>query len=68
MGETLGEAFPKQQARLRQCLINGKEIGPAGAYYCLVIEDLLKRADQAAIQQDLVAMINIYREMQEIKE
>lgn len=42
--------------------------GPAGAFYCHVIEDVLKRADKAAIEQDLPAMICIYKEMQEIKE
>lgn len=65
---TLGDVYPQQQARLRQCLVHGKEIGPAGAFYCEVIEDLLKRADRAAMEQDLPAMISIYKEMQEIKE
>lgn len=65
---SLGEEFPKQQARLRQCLINGTEIGPAGAFYCAIIENILKRADKAAMEQDLVAMIHIYQEMKEISE
>lgn len=60
---TLGEAFPVEQARLRILLGYGKEIGPAGAFYCAVIEDILKRADKAAIEQDLPAMISIYQEM-----
>jgi len=64
----LGEDFPKQQARLRTLLGYGKEIGPAGAFYCAVIEDLLARADRAVMTQDLPAMIRLYHEMQEIKE
>jgi hypothetical protein len=65
---TLGEAFPEQQARLRLLLKYGREIGPAGAFYCAVIEDCLQRADKAVMEQDLPAMIKIYQEMREIKE
>lgn len=65
---TLGEAFPIEQARLRKLLDYGREIGPAGAFYCMVIESVLRRADKAAIEQDLPAMIGIYKEMKEIKE
>lgn len=65
---SLGEEFPKEQARIRQCLMNGKEIGPAGFFYCAMAEDLLKRADKAAMEQDLPAMISIYQEMKEFKE
>lgn len=65
---TLGEDFPKEQARLRTLLGYGREIGPAGAFYCAVIEDVLRRADKAVMEQDLPAMIAIYKEMQEIEE
>lgn len=64
---SLGEEFPKQQARLRTLLGYGKEIGPAGFFYCAVIEDILKRADKVVMEQDLIAMIRIYKEMEEIK-
>lgn len=63
---TLGEAYPQEQARLRVLLGHGKEIGPSGVFYCAMIEELLQRADKAAIEQDLVAMIRIYKEMQEV--
>lgn len=66
--ETLGDAYPKLQAKIRQCLINGKAIGPAGMFYCVMAEDLLKRADKAAIEQDIVAMVQIAQEMQEFGE
>lgn len=65
---SLGEQFPVEQARLRTLLGYGREIGAAGAFYCAVIEDVLRRADRAAVEQDVVAMIRIYQEMQEIKE
>lgn len=64
---TLGEQFPLEQARLRRCLWRGKAIGPAGAFYCAVIEDVLRRADRAAIGGDLPAMIRVFKEMQEIE-
>lgn len=65
---TLGDEFPTQQARLRTLLGYGKEIGPAGFFYCAVIEDVLKRADKAAIEQDLPAKISIYQEMKRFEE
>lgn len=68
MSESLGEAFPKAQARLRAALQHGREIGPAGTFYCAVIEDLLARADRALREQDLVKMINVFKEMQEMQE
>lgn len=64
----LGEEFPKQQERLRTLLGYGMEIGPQGAFYCAMIRDILRRADKAAMEQDLPAMIRIYQEMVEVKE
>lgn len=65
---TLGEEYPKQQARVRTILGYYKEIGPAGAFGAAWIEDLLQRADKAAVEQDLPAMISCFKEMQEVKE
>lgn len=67
MAESLGEAYPKMQARIREYLGYYKEIGPVGAFGALMIEDLLRRADQAAIEQDLPAMIRLYQEMEGIE-
>lgn len=64
---SLGEDFPLMQARVRKMRDYGKKIGPAGAFYVMVCDDLLKRADEAAISGDVVKMINIYKEMQELK-
>lgn len=65
---SLGEEFPKQQARMRVLLGYGKEIGRAGVFYCAVIEDILKRADKAAMEQDLPAMIALFKEMEDVSE
>jgi hypothetical protein len=65
-GESLGEAFSKMQTQLREMLGHGRDIGPAGVFYCAVIEDVLRRADKAVMEQDLPTMIRIYQEMKEI--
>lgn len=64
---SLGIEFPIEQARIRECIANGKEIGPAGAFYCAMAEDLLRRADKAAIEGDVVEMIALYQEMKDFK-
>lgn len=64
---TLAEAYPREQARVREVLGYYKEIGPAGTFGAAMIENVLQRADQAAAEQDLAAMLRSYREMQEIE-
>lgn len=65
---SLGEQFPVEQARIRMIQGHARGIGPAGAFLVAVCEDLPRRADEAAIDGDVVAMLTIYREMKEIKE
>ena len=65
---TLGEMFPKEQARLRLMLTHALECGPGGIFLARMLEDCLRRADKAAIEQDLPAMIRVYHEMQEFEE
>lgn len=65
--ETLGDAFPEEQARCRKLLSVYKSIGPAGIFGATMIEDCLQRADKAAISGDLVEMIRTYKEMQDFK-
>lgn len=64
---TLGDDFPREQARVREVLGYFKAIGPAGAFGAAMIEDVLRRADQAAISGDVVAMIRVYQEIKEIE-
>ncbi len=66
MSESLGTEFPKEQARVRECLAAYKEVGRPGAFASAMIEDLLKRADEAAIEGDVVKMLLLYKEMQEV--
>jgi len=63
--ESLGDAYPKEQARLRELLTEYEAIGPVGAFGLAVIKDVLRRADEAAISGDLVVMIRLYHEMKE---
>lgn len=65
---TLGEAFPIEQARVRRILGYYREIGPVGNFGAAMIEDVLQRADQAAVAGDVVVMMRIYQEMQDVKE
>jgi len=65
---TLGDVFPQEQARVRRCMRQGVEIGSAGAFYVSVCENVLQRADKAAIKQDVAQMIAVYQEMREIEE
>lgn len=66
--ETLGDALPKEMARVRKVLGHYKEIGPAGAFGALMIENTLRQADKAVMSGDLSAMIAAYKELQEIKD
>jgi len=66
--ETLGDALPKEQARVREILGHYKEIGPTGVFGAAMIEQTLQETDKAVMEGDLVAMIRLYGELQEIKE
>jgi hypothetical protein len=66
---TLGDDYPKQQERCRTILGHAKELPKVSGWFLVAsLEDLLRRADRAAIEQDLPAMIRIYEEMKEVKE
>jgi hypothetical protein len=60
---SLGEEFPKEQARVRRLLRAYQAIGAAGTLGSILIEETLRRADQAAIQGDVVAMLRSYEEL-----
>ena len=64
---SLGEDFPKQQERCRTLLGLYREIGPPGAFGAACIEDVLRRADRAAMSGDVVEMIRVFQEMEELK-
>lgn len=63
MTDTLGDALPREQARVRELLIAYREIGAPGVFGAAIIEQVLKRADKAVISGDLVDMIAAYKEL-----
>lgn len=65
---TVGEDFPHQQERVRQCLENGLKIGQPGHFYVAVCREILKRADEAAASGNVVLMLRSYHEMKEFQE
>lgn len=69
MGETqsLAEAYPKQQARVRVVLGHYREIGEPGRLGGLMIEATLREADEAAASGDIVRMLRAYKAMEEIE-
>jgi hypothetical protein len=64
---SLGEAFPLEQARCRELLEQYRSIGPNGLFGAMGIEDVLRRADRAAIEGNVVEMIRLYEEMRDLK-
>ncbi|HEY5085881.1 MAG TPA: hypothetical protein VII66_00855 [Gemmatimonadaceae bacterium] len=62
---TLGEDYPKMQAHVRELLASYREIGPAGAFGAMMIEQVLRHADEAAASGDVAEMIRCYQAMKE---
>jgi hypothetical protein len=60
---TVGDEFPKEQARVRELLGVYKQLGPAGAFGAMMLEQTLARADHAAISGDVVAVLRSYQEL-----
>ncbi len=60
MKESLGEAFPREIARVKEVLGYYREIGPAGAWAVGEIARDLQVAEIAWTEQDTVAMIRMY--------
>ena len=61
--DTVGDDFPRQQQRVRELLKDYNDIGPAGAFGAAAIEQVLQRADRAAISGDIVAILRSYQEL-----
>ena len=64
--ESLAEALPKEQQRVREILGYYKEI-PAGQFGALMIESTLRHADKAAASGDVVQMTKAYKALCEIE-
>ena len=65
---SVGEEFPKEQARVRGLLGLYKAIGTPGIFGASMMEAALKRADQAAISGDPVEILRSFEELRSFKE
>lgn len=61
--KSLGELYPLEQERVRELLTQYRAIGPAGSFGAIMLADVLRRADQAVINGDVVSMLRLYEEM-----
>lgn len=66
MTTSLGDEYPKQQARLRNLRAEVVKLPIQSAFFYLSeLDRLLSRADVAAISGDLVQIVEVYKEMTE---
>lgn len=65
---SVGEEFPLEQARVRECLERGLALGPPAAFYVMVCRQALANAERAAMSGDPVAILAAYKELSEISE
>ena len=63
---TLGDALPKEIARVREVLGHYKELGPVGMFGAMFIEQSLQAADKAIMAGDVVEMLRVFAELKEI--
>lgn len=64
---TVGDDFPREQARVRELLDTYRSLdGTPGVYVgfaIAAIEQVMRRADQAAISGDVVRILRSYEEL-----
>lgn len=66
--ETLGEALPKEIARVRDVVLPAYvEIGPPGQFAAAMMRAILDRASVAMISGDLIGMMRAYEELKGCK-
>jgi hypothetical protein len=65
----LAEALPIEQARCREILAHARELpAQSGFFLVLMLDQALRRAEQAAAAGDVVGMLTAYRDLKEFKE
>ena len=62
---TVGDEYPKEQARCRELLQMYREIGPSGMFGAAVIEAKLREADEAMASGDIVRILAAFQAMKE---
>ena len=65
--ESVGEDFPRQQARLRELMEQYASIGPGGTFGLIILKAMANRAEEAIASGDIVAILKSYAEMKECK-
>ncbi len=63
MINNLADALVSEKERCRELLVAYKEIGSVGAFGVIMLEALLKRADEVILSGDIIAMLSIYEEL-----
>lgn len=63
--ESLGEALPKEQARVRELILQYRDpiMCGTGAFVAAMMENSLRGADQAVMRGDVVAMLRAYEDL-----
>jgi hypothetical protein len=67
MSESLAEALPREQARVREVLSHYKALGSVGMFGAAFIEADLREADAAVMSGDVVRMIRAYEKLKGIE-
>ena len=66
MSDSLGEALPREMARVRDVVMPAyAEIGEPGVYALAMMRADLDLAAKAMIEGDVVAMLRIYKQLKE---
>jgi len=60
---SVGEEFPKEQARVRELQKQYHEIGAPGAIAAAMMDQALRRAEQAASSGDVLEILRSYAEL-----
>lgn len=63
--ETVGDALPKEMARVRDLIPIYESIGPAGGFAVAMMKNDLDRAAKAMVEGDTVEMICVLTSLRE---
>jgi hypothetical protein len=67
VSDTLVEALPKEQARVRALVLQYRDplLNGAGNIAAMLMEQDLQIADKVVIEGDIVGMVSIYKKLKE---
>lgn len=70
MGDSLGEALPKEQARVRKIIIQYRDpiLNGAGNFAAMMMEQDLQKTDEAVMSGDVVEIVRMYQKLKEWNE